>query len=1303
MSETEKIKSKKSLGRRLLINMVSMAIFPLLMLSGIGYRYVSNEVETAAIENLKALALLQSKSISLYFEIMIKDLYAESDRYSNVEFLKLLESAFKESDKTIATFVKGYQWNSIIDKLGGDLEVFGKTYGYSDVKLVDSQGNILFTLKKSSDLGTNLFSEKLSTTRLSKSVKLSLKSEDAFFSDLEYFEADDEVYGFFTKALIDDEGNVSGVLVLEITDNTMNTLVSEQASTIQSQKEEIFLVGIDHVFRTSVARSTGKAPLSTRFESKEIDSWFNHHIKDNEIVDANQEDVTYREPEGRELLAVIQPIQIANVVWGVVAQVETQHVYSTTQTLLKIFLILTSLSILIILCIAIPIAQKIVKPILKLTGGVREASLGNLDIEVNIEDQTEIGELASGYNKMLSNIKRNRREISEREWYESGIRELNNLMRGAQDKSELAQSLLSQLVRYLQAQHGAFYWAEDSELRLRGSFGLDTSQNQRTRIKLGDGLIGQAAKEGKPLLVENVPENYVVIQSGIGESPPKSILIFPFVYNGDTIAVVELAWLDDVTSKAKLLLEKSSENIAVTLITLNQRDHVLEMLKESQSQSEELQAQQEELRVTNEALSEKSRDLRRQQENLKKAHKDSEEKAKAIEEASKYKSEFLANMSHELRTPLNSLLILARSLAENDEGHLSNDEVESAKIIQESGHNLLELINEILDLSKVEAGQMKLIAEDVRISDFMIVLNGRFKHMAEDKKIDFEIRCAKDVPEFVVTDGKKLGQILTNLISNAIKFTADGRVLLDVTVKHSEGILVDQNQVLSFSVIDTGIGIAEDKQEAVFEAFQQADGTTSRTHGGTGLGLSIALSFARLLGGDIKLKSVPGSGSTFSLFLPLEHKQVMLSEPSTFTSDDSPVTPVAINKINPTPPPFTDDRDRLDNSKKLVLVIEDDVKFLKILVDVCHKQNCQAVVATDGESGLALAEKYPVSGVILDYMLPGLDGGEILGQMRKTPSLENIPVHMISALDNLQNVNELELSGFATKPVSNQKLAQIIQSLNKENKRVEILAVENDQATLYALKKLFEKENVNIRGIDNGYQALEELKNTSYDAMILDLNLPDISGFELLEKTSQEKIELPTVFIYTGKDISDTELERLEPFTGNIITKSIRSPERLLDEVHLFANQLSSQTEGDSLVERNDEKIQLDVTDNDFEGRTILLVDDDMRNTFALAKVLRKNKLTVRLASSGQQCIDLLNEQNDIELILMDIMMPEMDGYETMRRIRKQAEYKELAMIAVTANAMPGDKEKCIQAGANDYLTKPVDIDQLLTMIKLWL
>lgn len=715
---------------------------------------------------------------------------------------------------------------------------------------------------------------------------------------------------------------------------------------------------------------------------------------------------------------------------------------------------------------------------------------------------------------------------------------------------------------------------------------------------------------------------------------------------------------------------------------VEQRERLNQSYQELQASSEELAAQKEDLRLANEKLNKHTEDLNRQTEELKQAYR--------------YKSEFLANMSHELRTPLNSLLILSKMLTDNEEGNLTSDQTESAEIIHESGSHLLELINDILDLSKLEAGQMKIHRDTFSLTDLKLFLNNRFQHMATDKGIVFEILIKAEAPKQFCSDYAKLGQILTNLIGNAIKFTETGRVRLTISQLSEQTILPQHSQLLALEVSDTGIGIPEHKIDAIFEAFQQVDGSSNRKYSGTGLGLSIALNFARLLSGDIKLKSTEGKGSQFILYIPdLSDSAEIKTESDQI--HNALVKPLSLSAFDAElPPPFEDDRHRYSDHQALLLIIEDDIPFARIIYNTCRQLNVQAIVATDGESGLYLAQHYPLTGIILDHDLPGMDGSDVLAVLQSDSKTQRIPVHVVSAIHNLIDMKQLGAIGQVSKPVDFKQLESVINKLLDSEQKTQhtILLIEDDSNNAQAIQKLLEKEALSIDCAHSAEQALAALQQQSYTAVIMDLGLPQMNGFELLEQLCETTNQSPPpIIVYTAKDLSDEEHLKLQNLTQAIVIKSEKSADRLLDEIRLFIAHLNDDQDKLITPTRLDKLID----------KTVLLVDDDMRNTFSLAKILRKKQLTVHIAPSGQTALDLLEKHPETDIVLMDIMMPEMDGYETIKRIRSQLGLTELPIIALTAKAMQGDKEKCLAAGANDYLAKPVDVDQLLLQMQIWL
>jgi CheY-like chemotaxis protein len=733
--------------------------------------------------------------------------------------------------------------------------------------------------------------------------------------------------------------------------------------------------------------------------------------------------------------------------------------------------------------------------------------------------------------------------------------------------------------------------------------------------------------------------------------------------------------------------------------------------EELKMQQEELKASNEEIEASNEELEEQNAQIRQQTEELAKSKKLIEEKAKELESASNYKSEFLANMSHALRTPLNSLLILARSLASNEEGNLTDEQVEEARIIYNDGLELLNLINDILDLSKVEAGKLNFIAEDTLIDSIVRRLRQQFGPLAKERAVAFPIEIEEGLPETLNTDTQRVEQILRNLLSNAFKFTEEGSVTLKIhrpdKLELQRASLRHENTI-AFSVIDTGIGIETSKLKDIFEAFQQEDGSTDRHYGGTGLGLTIARKFAHLLGGEIQVASEKGIGSTFTLALPLNLARHQGGERRTASADTTAKTVRTELKIMPrtsTAEFVPDDRKVISNKDKVLLVIEDDRNFATTLMKIARKRGYKCLAAGDGKTGLLLAMEEPVTAIILDLKLPDIDGIQVLDHLKHDLRSRHIPVHIITGCEACDNVVPLRKGavGYLTKPVAQERIdgafAKIEALLQAEMKQV--LVIEDDTKNQVAIQSLLRKKDIQLTLADTGTEALEYLGNRWFDCVILDLRLPDMSGFEWLEKVEKKfgEAALPPVIVYTAKELSEDENRQLNRYTGSIIIKGAKSPERLLDEVTLFLHSVESTLSED---QREMVRTQHD-PDQVLQGRTVLLTDDDLRNTFALSKLLKKHGMNVVIADNGQTALNKLLENRSIDLVIMDIMMPVMDGYQAMKEIRARKAHQNLPIIALTARAMQEEQEKCMAAGANDYLTKPVDTERLLTLLRVWL
>lgn len=923
--------------------------------------------------------------------------------------------------------------------------------------------------------------------------------------------------------------------------------------------------------------------------------------------------------------------------------------------------------------------------------------------------------------EMTASLRQSREQESRRNWLKNGHNELYTILRGDKSTSELTLLVLNFLAEYLGAGVAVFYLFDEKEvsLQIAASYAFTRRKRMNERISLGEGLAGQAALEKKMICLNDAPPDYLPICSGLGESRPVNIVALPLVFDDVLVGVLEIGSFRIFSDIDLEFLHQSQNGIAIAISVNNSRQRVEQLLVQTQGQSEELRVQQEELQQTNEELEERTRMLEQTSEQIMAKNREVESasreiqiKADELAQVSAYKSEFLANMSHELRTPLNSLMILSSLLRDNREGNLTAKQVEYAATINGAGRDLLTLINDILDLSKIESGKLEFHYEEIVLQEICEQIEATVSPIAGDKGIGFSVIREESAPETIVGDGQRTQQILKNLLSNACKFTSEGAVSMRLYVPGvTENPL--KRAAVAFAVTDTGIGVPVDKQALIFNAFQQADGSTSRTYGGTGLGLSISRQLARSMGGDIALNSEVGKGSRFTLYLPVSQagqvaaKPVQIS-PVALMSPIGPISPISpINSTNstasasPSPTQFTPPAPP-ETAPKSILIIEDDLAFSKVLADLVRGRGFSAMVADNGESGIAIAERCQPSAIILDVMLPNIDGWGVMRRLKDNPATRHIPVHFITCLDERQKAMNMGAIGFVTKPVSTEQLDTVFGTLEAaiEKSMKMLLIVEDDPEQAKALVALLEERNVTIRVAESGDKAIKLLSSEQFDCIVLDLGLADMGAFELLEELKKLDPErsIP-VIIHTGRDLTHEDERRLHHYAESIIIKGAKSPERLLNEVTLFLHLVETTLDpGKQSMIRSalDKEAML-------QGKKVLIVDDDMRNIFSLSSALSEKNLVIFEAENGREALRLLDEVPDIDLVLMDIMMPEMDGYEAMRRIRKNPLFRNLPIIALTAKAMKGDREECIKAGASDYIPKPVDMEKLFSMLRVWL
>ncbi|MEE4946717.1 response regulator [Pseudomonas alliivorans] len=950
--------------------------------------------------------------------------------------------------------------------------------------------------------------------------------------------------------------------------------------------------------------------------------------------------------------------------------------------------------------------------------------------------------LSDTYSENLRQQEINAERLQKVAWLRNGQSELAEQVLGQLTLNMLGRNILLFLARYLGASVAAIYVRQEHGGLVRvASYGFSREQEARDQtIHSDEGIVGQAARQDRVITLNDVPVDYFKVSSGLGDGSPRSVIVVPTSNDDQVNGVIELGFLHALTEQDIEFLELISDSVGTSIEAARYRQRLQEVLSETQQLNEELQVQQEELRTANEELEEQSRILKESQvhletqqaeleqtneqlaeqgqaladqrdaldrnnEELNQAQVELQARADELQRSSKYKSEFLANMSHELRTPLNSSLILAKLLAENPTENLTAEQVKFAESIYSAGNDLLNLINDILDISKVEAGKLEVRPENSSVSRLVEGLRGLFQPLATEKRLQFTVEIQPGAPTMLYTDRQRLEQILKNLLSNAIKFTETGTVSMIVSRQPGSGI--------AFTVRDSGIGIAEEHQQSIFEAFRQADGTTNRRYGGTGLGLSISRDLAALLGGSISVTSAPGQGSIFTLVLPeqyLEHSAE--SQGSNVAAMVSvPITPapvIARPVVEPVAardeaiPVFDDDRDKAPFDKRCILVIEDEVRFAQILFDLAHELGYYCLVAHAADDGFNLAARFTPDAILLDMRLPDHSGLTVLQRLKELAPTRHIPVHVISVEDRQEAALHMGAIGYAVKPTTREELKDVFAKLEAKltQKVKRILLVEDDALQRDSIARLIGDEDIEITAVGFAQEALDLLRDNVYDCMIIDLKLPDMLGDELLRRMSTEEIcSFPPVIVYTGRNMTRDEEAELMKYSRSIIIKGARSPERLLDEVTLFLHKVESQLSN----ERQKMLKTARSRDKVFEARKILVVDDDVRNIFALTSALEHKGAVVEIARNGFEAIAKLNEVEDIDLVLMDVMMPEMDGYEATIEIRKDPRWRKLPIIAVTAKAMKDDQERCLQAGSNDYLAKPIDLDRLFSLIRVWL
>ena len=989
------------------------------------------------------------------------------------------------------------------------------------------------------------------------------------------------------------------------------------------------------------------------------------------------------------------------------------------------------------------LAQNLTTQVRSISEVASAVTKGDLTRNIRVDAKGEVEALKDTINQMITNLRETTLRNQEQDWLKSNLAKFTQMLQGQKDLNTVTRRILSELAQVVVAHYGAFYILSTDEennnqsLRLFATYGYKTEKHIPTRFNVGEGLVGQVALEKERIILNNVPSNYINISSSLGKARPANLIILPVLFENDVKAVIELASLDVFSETHLDFLSQLTESIGIVLNTIEANTRTEELLAQSQSLAGELKVQQEELRRTNDELQDKALLLVKQKNEVEAKNKEVEEARRSLEEkaeqlqlTSKYKSEFLANMSHELRTPLNSLLILAQQLYENSEGNLNDKQIRYAKTIHSCGDDLIQLINDILDLSKIESGFITANISPVRYSEIASFVETTFKPISEARHLRFTIKTDPELPETFETDIQRLNQILKNLLSNAFKFTEKGEVKLNIfkaakgSWKFGTPALENANNVVGFSISDTGIGIPQEKQNIIFEAFQQAEGSTSRKYGGTGLGLSISRGLAELLGGTIELESSTGQGSVFTLFLPGDNLHLLEAKESLDSTTyaavklgsesgdiDTLLNSISIsdksetknlNLVNEMINETGDDRNNIQPNDKVVLIIEDDLRFGKIIIDKAHEVGLKAIVAVSYIEVFDFINRFTPIAITLDVKLPDTSGWKVMELLRNDLNYRHIPIHLISGEENRALALRRGARSFLLKPLENEALNALFEDIRSYHEKgvKKVLVIEDNEIDSSQIAKILQSDILEVTVAETASKGLELAKaNADFDCIIVDYSLPDMPGNQLLNQLKGIKAANSAMIVYSAKDFSKSEMKMLNQHSNSVLLKGVNSLEHLLEEtvLHLHINHKELPQDKRRLIEN------IRLKEDILTGKNILVVDDDVRNLFALTTVFERYNINVITAESGKEAINIINEENPkIEMVLMDIMMPEMDGYETMQRIRREHKNSTLPIIAVTAKAMKGDRQKCIEAGASDYITKPLKIDQLLSLMRVW-
>ena len=1371
---------------KLILLFLMTGALPLICVGWLSSWLATDSLMDQSFAQLQTTQEIKVSQIENFFQTQKRNLTVLSDAlYTKRAFHSLNRFAREHDVSPEGPFPVGNrEYKELIGEFAPFFQRAASAYGYHSLFLISADtGQVMYSTVGEDDMGANLRTGRYRASGLARAWLSAIASQETAFTDFRpYGPSFGAESAFMALAIPGDNGTARGVVAIQFSAQAFDSLMNTRQG--MGLTGESYLIGSeteDIIEFRSAMRTMGEGTYVIGKAIPSLPYW-------RKAMEEDQGGYgLFRDSDNKDVLVAYTPLRVLGLDWALISKIDKSEVTAPIDRLIG-NIALAGLGLLCVVAIGSFIfSSGVAQPLHQDMEFARAIARGDLSGELTLKRGDELGQLAEALDHMAANLR-------NLDWLKRGKEGLDDQLRGDLETEDMAQRFIAYLTKHLNAQLGAVFLANEGRtLHLSASYAFTDRKGNFNSIKPGEGLVGQVALERNLVVFSNVDNDAPALNYGVDETTPNHFLVAPLVFKDELLGVFLVGSVRPFPPLKRQFVEQNLENVSVLFNTARSRETIQDLLEQAQEQTlvlharqeelheankeledqaralreseQELQAQQEELRVTNEELEEQTKALKEsetklqsQQEELRVTNEELEERTKALEIqkeaivkknerlleaqeeieqkawdlelASKYKSEFLANMSHELRTPLNSILILSQMFSANKDGNMTDKQVDQARAIHSSGSDLLSLINEILDLSKVEAGKVELNLEEVPVTRVIADLERIFEGIAQDKGVEFRRPVAEDAPSLLVTDSQRLQQVLRNLLSNAFKFTDTGSVTLSVSrpdadYKPSRKDL-NPGKAVVFAVTDTGIGIPKDKQAAVFEAFQQADGTTSRKYGGTGLGLSISRELAKLLGGEIRLSSEEGKGATFSLIIPERRaespatvrvevlageREPEETEPEETKAELSVEQAATEREEVPskTPPKsglpghIRDDRRSIARGDKVLLIIEDDPNFAKVLVDMAHDRGFKCLMAEDGETGLHFADYYKPSAIVLDIGLPGIDGWAVMERLKSNPDLRHIPVHFMSASDKSLAAMKMGAIGYLTKPVSVESIETALNRIEGVVSRPvkKLLVVEDDDLQRNTIAELIGNGDVVTTLAESGSRALELMQRECFDCMILDLGLRDMTGFELLKKLRNDNAcgDIP-IIVYTGRDLSREEEAQLKKYAESIIVKGARSPERLLDETTLFLHRV----EADLPEEQRKMLQKVHDKESVLDNRKVLLVDDDMRNIFALASVLEEKGMEVVIAKDGEESLEKLMDNPDTNLVLMDIMMPNMDGYEAMKHIRKMdPPLSKVPIIALTAKAMKGDRSKCIEAGANDYLAKPVDTEKLLSVLRVWL